>query len=191
MVDDARLAALNGALRKKPHRGVIVVCPYLPDRFRSDGLYEDAARYGDFLVGTVLPRVYAETPAIGTAATTGIDGVSLGGRAAVVVGLTHPNAFGAVGGIQAAFGMAQVEKIAALAKSARAKAPKLALSLVSSDADRFLEVTKALSAALTRDGVAHRLLIAEGEHGREFNRGPGVYEMLVYYDRILRGEDTP
>ncbi len=191
MIDGARLDALNGALQKRPYRGVIVVCPYLPDRFKPDAVGADAANYGDFLVGTVLPRVTRETPAIGGPAATGIDGVSLGGRAALFVGLTHAGAFGAVGGIQPALADEQVEAVAALAARARASNPKLALSLVSSRADRFLGVTAALSEALTRGGVAHRLLIAEGDHSYEFNRGPGVYEMLTYYDRALRGEGPP
>jgi enterochelin esterase-like enzyme len=188
MVDDVRLDILNGSLKKKPYRGVIVVCPYLPDKFRSKHLYEDSKKYSDFLIRTVLPRVYKETAALGTVASTGIDGVSLGGRASVIVGLTHPETFGAVGGTQAAFRDDQVEETAALVSTARKKNPKLAFRLISSDGDRFKGVTLTLSAALKLRNEAHQVDIVKGDHSYEFNRGPGGLEMLLYYDSVLRGE---
>lgn len=188
MVTKKRLGFFNSALKKKPYRGLIVVCPYLPDRFRSKSLDEDAAKYGDFLLNTVLPRVYKETPAVATPQTLGIDGVSLGGRVAVMVGLTHPDSFGAVGGTQVAFRTDQVEEIAIAAIRARAENPKLRFRILSSDQDRFMEVTRRISSALKQRNVSHQMEIISGNHSYEFNRGPGVYEMLMYYDRALRGE---
>jgi len=191
MVDDGRLGALNTALAKRPYSGLIVVCPYLPDRFGADTLMDDAAKFGAFLARTVLPRVYRETPAIGTPATTAIDGVSLGGRAALIVGLSRATSFGAVGGIEPAFHDDQVDEIAALAARAKAANPHLSLRLMSATDDRFLGVTRALSRAFAKKGAANRLLVVPGDHSYEFNRGPGVYEMLLHYDRVLRGEDAP
>jgi iron(III)-salmochelin esterase len=191
MVTAERLDMLNATLKKQPYRGIIVVCPYLPDRFRADTLYKEAAEYGDFLINTVLPRVYKETPALGTASSTGIDGVSLGGRVSVTVGLTHPETFGAVGGIQAAFRQSQAKEIAGAAARAKAHNPNIRLRIMSSEKDRFLKVTRLLSTELTKQGVPHRTDIVKGNHSYEFNRGPGVYEMLIYYDKILRGEPFP
>lgn len=191
MVTDKRLDMLNTALKKQPYRGIITVCPYLPDRFRAETLYKEAAEYGKFLVNTVLPRVYKETPALGAASSTGIDGVSLGGRVSLTVGLTHPEAFGAVGGIQAAFRRSQTKEIAELAEQAKTRNPKLNLRIMSSEKDRFLKVTRLLSAELTNRKVPHQMDIVKGNHSYEFNRGPGVYEMLIYYDRVLRGEPSP
>ena len=188
MVTLKRLERLNRSLAKRPFRGIIVVCPYLPDRFRVNRLAQDANAYGAFLTNTVLPRVFKETPSMGTPESTGIDGVSLGGRAAVIIGLERPETFGAVGGIQAAFGKRQVDSISAMVERARRDHPNLAFRIMSSEKDRFRDVTLMLSNALKARGMSHQVDIVEGNHSYAFNRGPGVYEMLIYYDRILRGE---
>jgi len=41
---------------------------------------------------------------------------------------------------------------------------------------------------MTDAGVDNELAVIPGPHDYEFNRGPGVYEMLVFHDRALRGE---
>ncbi len=188
MVDDERLERFNRSLKARPYRGVIVVCPYLPDDFHQKHMHAKAATYGDFLLNTLLPRVYKETPAVGTPTATGIDGVSLGGRVAVLVGLDHPARFGAVGGTQAAFGERQVPDLARRVAAAREKNPGLRFRLISSERDRFRKMTVSLSRALEQRAIPHHVDIVKGDHSYEFNRGPGGYEMLLYYDRVLRGE---
>ncbi|MDB4997319.1 MAG: putative esterase, partial [Myxococcaceae bacterium] len=82
-VDPKRLADLNEGLVAQPFKGLVVVCPYLPDfDLRKPAPLKD---YGRYLLETVLPRVRAELPVLPTAAATGIDGVSLGGAAALRV----------------------------------------------------------------------------------------------------------
>ena len=188
MVTDKRLAVLNASLENRPYRGLIVACPYLPDRFRKDTLYNDAAVYGRFLVNRVLPRIRKETPAMNAPTATAIDGVSLGGRASVVIGFDHPSTFGAVGGIQAAFGTAQIPELIQLLNKARKTRPNVKIRLLSSEGDRFKAVTIALSEAFKKENAPHQIDIVKGDHSYAFNRGPGVYEMLIYYDRILRNE---
>lgn len=188
MIDGERLRRWNRSLRERPYRGVIVVSPYLADELKPRHLLADASRYGAFLLETVLPRVSREAPALADPAATGIDGISLGGRASVLVGLIHPRRFGAVGGMQPAFGKKQVGQIAGLLVQARRENPTLRFRLLTSKQDVFLDVTNRLSAAIAQRGEPHRMDIVEGNHSYEFNRGPGVYEMLLYYDRVLRGE---
>src|SRR3954471_22125310 len=101
-VEAPRLTLLNSALAAVPYRGLIVVCPYLPDVLSSDDPFAQAPQLAHFLVDELIPKVNAETPALGTPAATGIDGVSLGGRGAITVGLLRPEAFGAVASLQAA-----------------------------------------------------------------------------------------
>lgn len=188
MVETERLCRLNRSLETNPFRGIIVISPYLPDRFRAKQLHREAEQYGRILVNQVLPKVHLETPSMRVSEATAIDGVSLGGRASVVAGLLHPKTFGAVGGIQAAFGKKQVAATVDLVKQARKINPKMKFRLMSSYKDRFLKVTRLMSHALHREGESHRLDVVKGNHSYEFNRGPGVYEMLLYYDRVLRGE---
>ncbi len=189
--DEARLARLNAALRQQPYRGLVVVCPYTPDMLAGDEPFTKAPRLAAFLVEQLLPRVYRETPALGSVQSTGVDGVSLGGRAAVTSGLLRPEAFGVVAGLQAAFDVKDAGEIAARARRARAKFPELRLRFLTSDGDYFLRANRAIDALLTHAGVTHDFLVVPGPHDYDFNRGPGAIEMLVYHDRALRGEPAP
>lgn len=182
-----RLAHLNAALGSRAFGDMVVVCPYTPDILAGDRPFSAAVPLARFLVDELLPRVYRETPALGTPASTGIDGVSLGGRAAVLVGLDRAESFGSVAGLQAAFDSADAPELARRAKRAREKNPKLSIRLLTSDGDFFLRATKSISKALDGAGVSHELRIIPGPHDYVFNRGPGVYEMLVFHDRVLRG----
>jgi len=182
-----RLVKLNQALGAEPYRGLIVVCPYLPDAFHGDQAFADGARYATFIVDEVLPRVYRETPAVGTPETTLVDGVSLGGRAALLVGLLRPKAFRVVGALQPALDNAEARPFAGLAERAKAENPSLVVRLLSSSEDYFLQPTVELARELKARGVNHKLDIVVGTHSYDFNRGPGVYEMLIFHDRAVRG----
>ena len=190
--DDARLAMLNDSLDKQPYRGVIVVCPYTPFTiFKGKRAFRDAHLLADFFVNTLIPRVVRETPAIGTPATTGIDGVSLGGRASVLVGLERPEAFGVLGALQPAFDVEDAPELARRAKVAQSRNPQLRIRLLTSDGDFYLASTKAISKAMTEAEVPNTLTVVPGDHSYDFNRGPGVFELLLLHDRALRGESIP
>jgi dienelactone hydrolase len=186
-VDAERLAKLNAALAREPYRGLIIVNSYTPDMLRGDEPFSKIPPLAKFAVGELLSRAYRETPALGTAQTTGIDGISLGGRAALSIGLRNPEAFASVGGLQPAFDMENAGPVAERALLARQKNPALSFRLLTSDGDYFLGSTKAISAALRQAGVPHTLVVIPGPHDYPFNRGPAVYEMLIHHDRVLRG----
>lgn len=146
--------------------------------------------FARFLVETLLPRVRKETGSTATRAATGIDGVSMGGRMALFIGLTHPEIFGVVGALQPAISVEEAPLISELARAAMAKG-SLLLRLVSSDADPFLPAVRAASARLASDGVVHEFLVVPGNHGYDFNRGPGGAEMLLWHERVQRGLKAP
>lgn len=182
-VDPKRLADLNAGLETNPFKGMVVVCPYLPDvDLRKLAPMKE---YGTYLLETVLPRVRAELPVLATAAATGIDGVSLGGAVALRVGLGNPEAFGSVGSLQAALGEDQVNEFTELAKAARAKNPALKLRLLTSKEDYFRGAISHTSAAWKAAGIEHDFADVPGPHDYPFNRGPGAIEMLVWHDRML------
>jgi iron(III)-salmochelin esterase len=186
-VSEQRLREINGSLREQPYADLIIVCPYLPDVLRRENAFKEADALAAFIVDALLPRVYDKTPAIGTPASTGIDGVSLGGRAALLVAFTRPLAFGALEALQAAIDGSEIERFAELGARALATNPKLLLRLLTSEQDHFLSVNQRLSAELERRRVQHRYLRVLGTHSYRFNRGPGSLEMLLYHDRALRG----
>jgi hypothetical protein len=189
-VTSERLCAINLELARQPYRGLILVCPYLPDVLKGAEAFRQAEPLARFVVDVLLPRVREKTPAQPQAAATGVDGVSLGGRAALLVGLTRPRAFGSVGALQAAIDERELSRFAQLAARARLDNPDLSLRLLTSDEDYFLQVNRDLSRALSRAGVAHRLETVVGTHSYRFNRGAGVFEMLLLHDRSLRDAST-
>ena len=181
--DAARLAETNASLATTPFKGLVVVCPYLPDvDLRKPALMKD---YGRYLLETVMPRVRAELPVLPEASACGIDGVSLGGAVALRVGLGNPTAFGAVGTLQAALGEDQVPEFTELAKSARAKNAALKLRLLTSKEDYFRSAISHTSSAWKAAGIEHDFADVPGPHDYPFNRGPGAIEMLLWHDRML------
>jgi iron(III)-salmochelin esterase len=189
-VDEQRLAALNDSLKREPYRGLIVVCPYTPDILPADESLARAMPLTRFVVDTVLPRVYRETPAIGTAATTGIDGVSLGGRAALAIGFARPSAFAVVASLQAALRADNADDVVRRGRAAKTENPNLRVRLLTSSDDYFLKANQVTSEGLASVGVPNELVTVPGPHDYDFNRGPGAYEMLLFHDRALRGLPT-
>lgn len=183
-----RLARLNASLKKDPFSGLSLVCPYTPDL--PDKSPAGAAGFGRFVVDQLIPKARALTGAQPDRAKTGIDGVSMGGRLALLVGLSRPDIFGSVGALQPALKLSEGPMISELARAAMDKFP-LELRLVSSEADPFLPAVRAVSDRLRKDGVVHELLIAQGHHDYDWNRGPGGAEMLLWHERVLRGIRPP
>jgi hypothetical protein len=183
LVDPDRMAEANASLAKRAFGGVIAVCPWLPDIHPA--ATGDIASYSRFILDGLLPRVRRSTPAFARPEATGIDGVSLGGVVALRIGLTSPEAFGAVGGIQPAFGNGQSAEWTALAQGARARRPELKLRLLTSHEDYFHEAIVGVSHAWSSAGVAHDFADLPGPHDYVFNRGPGSIELLLWHDRVL------
>lgn len=188
MTSPERLAKLNASLAKEPYRGLGVACPYTPDL--KDKSATGAAGYARFLLDALLPRLRAETGSNAPREAIGIDGVSMGGRLSLLIGLGHPEVFGAVGALQPAIREDEAPQISALAKQAMARA-KVMLRLVTSEEDYFRRAVVAASNRMREDGVPHELLVIPGTHSYEFNRGPGGAEMLVWHERVLRGLTPP
>jgi len=176
-----RLSTLNAALAARPFAGVAVACPFTPYVQELEG----AKRWAGWLEEVLVPRA---REAGGTAADAplGIDGISMGGRLALLLGFARPDLFAAVGASQPAVKPDEVRYFANLAAKAHATRPR-PLRLVSSQGDFYLEAIRALSEALRRRDVPHQLLVTPGPHDYPWNRGPGSTEMLVFHDRVLRG----
>jgi hypothetical protein len=188
LVTPERLALLNASLERDEYRGLVIATPFTPDP--RDRTAAGARPFARFVVDRLLARVRAEAGSPLRRDATGIDGVSLGGRLALLVGLSHPEVFGAVGALQPALRADEAEALSALARSAMERHP-VALRLVSSDWDPFLPAIRAVSERLRRDGVAHELLVTPGPHDYAWNRGPGGVEMVLWHERVLRGLRPP
>ena len=183
-----RLAQLNASLARTPYGGLCVACPYTPAL--PDPSPSGARGFASFVVDTLLPTVRRELGLAAQRSMTGIDGVSLGGRLALLVGLSHPEAFGAVGALQPAVHQDEAEWLTELAAQAQTRA-ELRLRLVTSEGDYFRPAVELLSAKMRDKGVRHELLVTPGPHDYVYNRGPGSFEMLLWHDRVLRGLPPP
>ncbi len=182
-VEPTRQETHNEELAKRPFAGIVVVCPYSPDvDLRKP---PQVREYSDYLTKVVLPRATKELPVIGSAAATGIDGVSLGGALSLRIGMGHPDLFGAVGTLQPAIGEDQVLEFTELARAARAKNASLRLRLLTSKEDDFKRAIKSTSQAWRAARIDHDFEELPGPHDYPFNRGPGAIEMLLWHDRML------
>ena len=176
---------LDGDVRRLC-RGLVVACPFTPDLWTKRSL-DTAGPFARFLRERLLPRVRAESAVERAPAATGIDGVSLGGRLSLLVALAEPGAFGAVGVTQGAFDPDEVAEVARRTLSALRRGG-LRLRLLTSDRDFYRDALEELHTALAGAGAEHDHLDLPGPHGYPFNRGPGAIEMLLWHDRVLRGE---
>jgi len=186
LAEPKRLKSINEELKTRPYQGLVVICPYTPDVLTGERPFDRAVPFARFLVDTVLPRARRELPIIDSASATGIDGVSLGGRLALLSGLYEPTSFGAVATLQAAFDTSDASRLAGMAVNAKKANPSLKFRLLTSDEDYFLNANRAISAAFTQTHVEHQFLVVTGPHDYIFNRGPGAIEMLLFHDRALR-----
>ena len=179
-----RLARLRADLARRPYGGVVVVCPYTPDVLGADaGALSEG--FGDWVVGTLLPKARAELPVLADRAAAGVDGVSLGGLQSLELGLAHPEAFGVVGALQAAVHN-RADRVLARYVPAPGR-PTQRVRLVTSTDDPYRGDNLALDAAMTARGIAHEIRVVEGPHDYVFNRGAGGVEMLLFHDRAQRG----
>jgi acetyl esterase/lipase len=188
MTNPERLDRLNASLTRAPYKGIGLACPYTPHL--DDQSVEGSRAFGRFVIDQLLPRLHRETGSTADRRATGIDGVSMGGRLALFVGLTHPDVFGVVGVLQPALKVEEAPLVSELARAAMAKAP-MRLRLVTSEDDYFLAAVRAASSLLRADGVEHELLVIPGTHGYDFNRGPGGADMLLWHERVQRGLPAP
>lgn len=188
LVTEARLAALNASLAAAPFEGLALVTPYAPDL--ADRSPRGAEGYGAFITDTLLPAADQALGAPRVRARTAIDGISMGGRLALLVGLSRPDVFAAVGATQPGIDRSEAPLLSALAARAMERAP-VRLRLLTSEGDYFLGAVEALAEQLTKDRVPHELTVAQGPHDYVFNRGPGAAEMLLWHERALRGLGAP
>lgn len=187
-VSESRLQALNASLEAHPFVGLAVACPWAPAlKDRSPAGSEAFAR---FIIEDLIPRARKEAAAQ-SSTLNGIDGVSMGGRLALQIGLRHPEVFRTIGALQPAIGEPDIPELVSLAKAAATKVEDFAFRLATSTDDYFRPAVFAFSKALIEAGVKHALVETPGPHDYAYNRGPGGYEMLLWHERRLRGLPAP
>jgi pimeloyl-ACP methyl ester carboxylesterase len=178
-----RRARINRELGEHPYRGFVVVCPYVPNVWKLSPLGGVLDRYASFIVDTLLPEVRSTAPARADPAGAAIDGCSLGGYVALEVFLRRPEAFGAVGSVQAAIGERLVPWYAEKFRAIAANAAPPGVHLETSAWDPYRKASERLSAELRARGLRADLDVLPGGHDQIFLREIGTLEMLLWHSR--------
>jgi hypothetical protein len=183
---DKRLAEVNALLAAQAFRGLAIACPFTPNVNKQPNPGAALDGYARWLTEVVIPRARKEAPVFVDAARTSLDGCSLGGYVGIEVFLRRPEAFGAWGAVQAAFGAHRAPAYAErLARALAAVGPR-AIHLETSSGDPFKEANVTLSKALEKQRIAHELQVLPGPHDQPWLREAGTIEMLLWHDRRPR-----
>lgn len=178
--------AVKAKLAEHSFSGMVVAMPYLPDRFRGSEAFTNAAAYADVLQ-QLIAKMKAELPVRQDSDSWALDGISLGGRAAMACAPELATQLGAQGAVQAAVDERELPLFADRLAEARRLNPKLYHVLATSEQDYFRVVLERHHANLVRRGLTHTWVVLPGDHSYAFNRGPGVTHLLLTYDRWFLG----
>ncbi|MFO0614429.1 MAG: alpha/beta hydrolase-fold protein [Polyangiaceae bacterium] len=154
-LDDEQLGALNRELAERPFLGLTLACPFTPDIV--DPKSDLAVAYGGFVADRLAEEIRALDPS--STPRLGIDGISMGGRIALMVGFSRPDVFRSVGCLQPFLKPEEAEMFAELvARATRAQA----IQLVTAESDPRLQGVRALSRALDARGLEHVVVVSGG-----------------------------
>lgn len=178
---DERLAEVNAELAARPFRGMVLVCPFMPNP-KSPA---DLDSYASWIESSLLPRVRKETQVATTAAQTYLCGVSLGGYVSLEMLARLPNVFGAWAGVQTAIGPFAAPGYAEKIAKGWNGTPHPMLLLTSTQ-DHWKASSEALAAAFRAKNLATTYRVVPGPHDQPWLREAGTIEALLWLDRIGR-----
>jgi predicted esterase len=182
---DERIALLNAELEREPYRGLVFVCPYTPNVFRQPSTAAALDRYAAWVVDALLPVVRRSFGVPEGAERSAVDGVSLGGYVSLEVFLRRPEAFGAAGSMQGAFGVPLADAYAGRIADALSRVGRRSLRISSSSSDKGRPASERLAAKLRARGIDATLSISPGPHDQRWLREVGTLDALFHYDRAV------
>jgi enterochelin esterase-like enzyme len=184
---DARLAEVNGDLATRPFRGMALVCPFVPNVYKSPNPTAEMDALAGWIVDEVVPACQVDAPINPDPARTGLDGCSLGGFIGLEVFLRRPEAFATWGGVQSAISEAGAAGYADRLEKAVGRVGARMLHVESSSLDPYRAANERLAAELARRKLPCELRVPPGPHDQPWLREAGTIEMLAWHDRALRG----
>lgn len=182
---DERLGTLNEELSREPFGGFVVVCPFTPNVYRQPSTAKALDRYAAWIVERVLPGVRSRFGVPELADATAVDGVSLGGYVSLEVFLRRPEAFGAAGTTQGAFGVPLADAYATRIAEVLARVGPRELRVGSSGGDGGRKAHERLVKQLEARGHRVSFSVPPGPHDQRWLREIGTLELLLHYDRVF------
>ena len=180
---DSRLAELDRELDRAAFRGFAIACPFTPNVFRAGPTATVLDRYATWLVEGVVPALARE---LGTdKLRVGLDGVSLGGFAALEVFLRRPEAFASIGSLQGAFSEHLADAYIPRIERAFAASGRRPLRIATSSWDPGRAANERLVERLAKRDIHATLSVPPGPHDQRFLREAGSLELLLWHDRAL------
>lgn len=189
-LSDERLERLNGELSRAPYRGLTLVCPYTPNVFRQPSTAAALDRYAAWVVDALLPEVRRRFDVPAGPGSAAVDGVSLGGYVSLEVFLRRPEAFGAAGSVQGAFGVPLANAYAARFAAALGRVGERTLRLATSTGDGGRAASERLHEKLRERGIASTLSVTPGPHNQRWLCEVGSLELLLHYERARFAADS-
>ena len=183
-LSEARARAIDAELGGGGGGGGLLVCPFTPNVYKG-ATYAMLDDYAAWIADTLLPAVRALAGVRRDPVATAIDGCSLGGYIAVEVFLRRPEAFGALGSVQGAFGERMAAAYAERLRATLDRVGPRQIHIESSVWDPSRKAHELLSARLDKFGVPHDLALLPGGHDQTFLKEIGALEMLLWHDRRL------
>lgn len=184
-LSEARASAIDHELRQRPYAGAVLVCPVTPNVYKGGATYAALDEYATWIADILLPAVRDAAGVRRDPAATAIDGCSLGGYVAIEVFLRKPEAFGAVGSVQAAIGERMAFVYAERLHALLGHVGPRQIHIESSVWDPSRKAHEVMSARLDKLGVPHELAVLPGGHDQTFLREIGALEMLLWHDRRI------
>lgn len=187
-----RLEELNARLARKPYQPPVMVCPFTPNPYKPGG-NEVLTRFMRFIAFELRAAVEHQVGRTFSPARCLLGGVSLGGFVAIETFLQHPELFGALLPVQAAFGPNQAVRYAAAITKACARVGRRRVEILTSTLDPYRRNNEQLHRQLTVRQQASRLRVSPGPHDQRWLNESGTLDLLLMADDALAalGTESP
>lgn len=181
---EGRLAELNAQLAARPFRCPVVLCPFTPNTYKAGG--DDVlVRFAKFVTGPLKAAAEARAGVTFPATRCMVSGVSLGGYLAIELFLRYPEAFGALGTAQGAFGPQQAARYAKAFAEACARVGPRRVEILTSSFDPYRQNNELFHRHLRQRKQASRLRVSPGPHDQRWLNESGVIEMLLSAEDVF------
>jgi len=173
------LADYNQRLAKHPYNGCILITPSTyPMKLPSEGTW-----YESFIFEELIP--YVDATYRTNTKRVGIHGISLGGAVALYFGLQHPEQFYLIGALQPAVQYYQNTFYQFIQKN-QAQLRQRTIHLVTSTGDTHLRpLAEEQQSLFDFFEIPTVFRVIQGSHDYVFNRGPGLFELLITANEVL------